>query len=58
MMKVRLRLKIPHRTKQRVLWDKEAMKNCETVESFNKEIIKALAKKCGQINDVESQWLR
>ena len=58
MIKVRLRLKRPHRTKQRVLWDKEALKNCETVESFNKEINNALAKKCNQINDVESQWLR
>ena len=38
MMKVRLRLKRPHRTKQRVLWNKEALKNCVTVESFNKEI--------------------
>ena len=39
------------------MWDKEALKNCETVESFNKEINNALAKKCDQINDVESQWL-
>ena len=25
---------------------------------FDKEISNALIKKCGQINDVESQWLR
>ena len=36
MMKVRLRLKRPHRTKKRILWDKEALKNGETVKSFNK----------------------
>ena len=58
MIKVRLRLKRPHLANQRVLWNKEALKNCETVESFNKEINNALAKKSGQINDVESQWLR
>ena len=58
MMNVSLRLKRPHRTKQRVLWDQEALKDCETVERFNKEINNALAKKCGQINNVKSQWLR
>ena len=58
MMKVRSRLKRPHRTRQLVLWNKEALKSCKTVESFKKEINNALAKKYDQINDVESQWLR
>ena len=37
MMKMRLRLKRPQRTKQRLFWKKEVLKNCEIWENLIKK---------------------